>query len=443
MKKISGRIETFIFADLLATAMLATLAFGTVESWSLAIFEINALIVGVLLAWQYTIDPEFDWRRLGLSLPLWLLLAWALIQIVPFRSALPVPPAPESLPLDRLRLPTISQDPQATREAIAKLLALAIYFTAALHVLRSSRRRQLSLRILAGFGFAVSLFAIVQKLTYNGKMYWFRPVSIYIAPYGPFGNYNHFAGMAELLFPLPFAWLLFTRSKLDERIFFSLATVMLAAAGIFSLSRGGMISMIVQFMALGSVLIHGRIKGPDRAERGKLPLLPVLIVIAVLLVSVWIGYEPLVKRFGTIQQGAGEYSVVTRVEFWRASWRMFLDHPLTGVGLGAFPAVYPSYGSSSSRHERLEQAHNDYLQLLTDAGIVGGAIGLLFLALLFRCWRQQWRSGPSMRSVDRATTIGGTVAVLGILVHSLMDFNLQIASNALLFLFVIAMTEKE
>lgn len=119
---------------------------------------------------------------------------------------------------------------------------------------------------------------------------------------------------------------------------------------------------------------------------------------------------------------------------------MFLDHPLTGVGLGAFPTAYPAYGRSSVKNERLEQAHNDYLQLLSDAGLIGGLIGLWFLFELFRIARRQFQQLERARSNDRALMLGGYVALLGIAVHSLLDFNLQIAANALLFLFVLALT---
>jgi O-antigen ligase len=160
---------------------------------------------------------------------------------------------------------------------------------------------------------------------------------------------------------------------------------------------------------------------------------------AVIVMALWIGYDPLMKRLGAMSQGANEYSVVTRLGYWRASWRMFLDHPIAGVGLGAFPTAYPSYGQSSARRERLEQAHNDYLQLLTDAGMVGAAIGLWFLIEILRVARLQWRKFDTFRNRDRAMILGGYVAGAGLLIHSLTDFNLQIAANALLFLVDIAL----
>lgn len=434
-------LDKFIFVDLLATAMLSVLAFGAVETWSLAIFELNALLLAVLLALEFVIDSRFDQGRFQISLPVFALLLLGVAQMIPFGSAAPITP-PEDAGLKDLATRVLSLDPQATREAVVKLLALAIYFVAALHTLRDSSRRRITILTLTIFGFAVSVFAIAQRLTYNGKMYWTRPVSAYIAPYGPYGNYNHFAGMVELILPLPLAYLLFARIGDEQRALWAFSVVMMAVATILSLSRGGMLALAAELAALSLVnsLLRKRWRSVESfRSRANGRILAAFAAIVVIVMSLWIGYEPLARRFGSIKEGAGEYSVVTRVEYWRASWRMFLDHPALGVGLGAFPAVYPSYGRSSAKYERLEQAHNDYLQLLTDAGLAGAMIGLWFLVEIVRVARGQWRGLEKFRSRDRAALIGGYAAAFGLLVHSFTDFNLQIAANALLFLLVVAL----
>ncbi len=430
-----------IFADLLATAVLSVLAFGAVEPWSLAIFELNALLLAVLLAIKFVIDLRFDLKRLQIALPVFALLLLGVAQIISSGSPAPII-APEDVGINDLTTRALSFDPQATREAAVKLLALAVYFVAALHSLRDSSRRRSTILTLAIFGFAVSIFAIAQRLTYNGKMYWVRPVSAYIAPYGPYGNYNHFAGMVELILPLPLAYLLFARIGAEQRALWAFSVVMMAVAAIFSLSRGGILALAAEVAALllvNSFLRKRWEKAENFSPRANGKILIASAAIVVIVMSLWIGYEPLVKRFGSIKEGASEYSVVTRAEYWRASWRMFLDHPVFGVGLGAFPAIYPSYGRSSAKYERLEQAHNDYLQLLTDAGLAGAMIGLWFLVEIVRVARAQWRKLETFRSRDRAALIGGYAAVFGLLVHSFTDFNLQIAANALLFLLVVAL----
>lgn len=415
-----SKLESFIFADLLVTVILSVLAYGTVEPWSLALFELNALLIAVLLAVRFTFDKQADFGRWQMALPLLVLSVWGTTQFA---------------------VPALSLDSQATKEATVKMLSLAIYFLAALHTLRNSARRRNVLIVLAVFGFAVSVFAILQRLTYNGKMYWIRPVSPYIAPYGPYGNYNHFAGMVELILPLPLAYLLFARINFEQRLLWLISVVLLAVALILSGSRGGILALGIELLAMMLIAVWARRQGvnPELNLTGNKMVAAGALAVVLLLV-LWIGYEPLSERFRLLGQGSSEYSLVTRTEYWRGAWKMILNHPVTGVGLGAFPTAYPAYGRSSVKNERLEQTHNDYLQLLTDAGIIGGLIGVWFLVELGRVARRQFRQLKQTRNQDRALVLGGWVAMTGIAVHSFLDFNLQIAANALLCLFILAMT---
>jgi len=114
---------------------------------------------------------------------------------------------------------------------------------------------------------------------------------------------------------------------------------------------------------------------------------------------------------------------------------MIADHPLFGVGLGAFAVAYPRYDGGNGLR-RTAEAHNDYLQVLSDTGLVGGSVGLFFLFAFFRIVRNVLR-GEQLR--EREEALGISVGCLAILAHSLVDFNLQITSNALLFLTLIAL----
>jgi O-antigen ligase len=427
------KLDSILFINLLLTAVLAPLAYGTVEPWSLALFELNALLMGVLLAARLIFDPTIVWPEWRLAAPVLALLLLAGIQLLPLRSAQPATDVFQAAQAWR----ALTLDAQATREAAVKLLALLCYFVTALHLLRDADRRRKLLITLSALGASLALFAIVQKLTWNGKLYWLRPVSPYVAPFGPYANYNHFAGLMELLWPLPFAYALFARVEAGQRALLLFAVVLMAAALLFSLSRGGMLAFGVQLAAL-----LGLARRWQRDEQWRLLSAPALIGLSALLIAVlalWIGADRLLWRFQSLGQGMQEYSVVTRLAYWRAAGQIFKDHPILGVGLGAFPAAYPRYGHSSAKLERLEQTHNDYLQMLTDAGLLGGLLLLWFLVELLRQMRRQWCGLAQQRSQERALWAGGYIALLGIAIHSFLDFNLQIAANALVCLLIVAL----
>lgn len=437
----SQRLESVLFVDLLVTAMAATLAFGTVEPWSLALFQLNALLVGGGLVILAAFDPAFAWQRQWLALPLWGWLLWAICQLVPWggqvSSAGAIPP--EALSMDQLRLATLSEAPHLTRAAAGKLFAFSLYFSTALQVLRTSSRRRRTVQVLAAFGLAVACMAILQRLTSPRTLYWVRPVSDYVAPFGPFGNYNHFAGFVELLFPLPLACLLFREERSDSRLLFRLASLVLLVAGILSISRGGLLSIGGQLLLFGIFLLRRsgrRHVGRSRGSRGFTVMAGAGAVVAL---SWWIGSQSLLTRLATFEQGARDYSVVTRLAYWKATWRILLDHPLTGVGVGAFPSVYPRYGSSSAQFERVEEVHNDYLHLLVETGVIGGGLLLAFVLLCVRSWRAQVKKMATSGRGDPAILYGSWIAVVGLALHSWVDFNLQIPSNALLFLLMTAL----
>ena len=110
-------------------------------------------------------------------------------------------------------------------------------------------------------------------------------------------------------------------------------------------------------------------------------------------------------------------------------------HPYVGTGLGAFGVIYTRYDTRNGLF-RLEQAHNDYLQVLSDGGIIGAVLALSFVVLLFYFALKRARSKDNFR---RAVALAGLSGCFAVLVHSFFDFTLHTTSNALLFLAMAAM----
>ena len=134
----------------------------------------------------------------------------------------------------------------------------------------------------------------------------------------------------------------------------------------------------------------------------------------------------------------GDLSPGIRFNITKDSWRMFSQRPVWGWGLGTFPIVYPSYRSFYT-NLFVNEAHNDYAQLLVETGLLGLGLMLWFLVQLYqyglencRRWEFQW---------DRAVSLAALLGCTGILLHSFVDFNLQIPANAALIYVLCGMAE--
>jgi O-antigen ligase len=153
-----------------------------------------------------------------------------------------------------------------------------------------------------------------------------------------------------------------------------------------------------------------------------------VVILAAVLVS-WLGIGRALERFASyksLEVGEGR-----RVEMLHGSWRIFLDHPIAGTGLGTLQEVYPLYETLYDR-SIVNHTHNDYVEALAETGVIGGLCGLAFLVLLY------WTGWKALVADQEPRTLayhaGALVACFGLLVHALVDFNFHIPSNALLFL---------
>jgi O-antigen ligase len=275
---------------------------------------------------------------------------------------------------------------------------------------------------LVSLGFIVSLFGIVQYFTFNGKLYWFVVLNQNGGAFGPFVYHNHFAGFVELVAPFGLALIFSGRVPKDKLLALSLFTIVPIAALVLSASRGGIASFFLQ-VALLAFLLRVRKEGGKRLLKAAC----LLIVTGVLIA--WLGTGTIVQRFGQLFGSDGPAN--DRLSLSRAAWQIFVHHPWSGTGLGTFETVYPRYASFYDGL-RIDHAHNDYFELLANTGLIGGVFGLAFIALLF--WFGYANLCSAKSPGGRAFYGGALVACAGILLHSFVDFNLHLPSNALLFM---------
>ena len=411
--------------------MLTTVAFGTVHGWALAVFAATAAGVVCLWCLDGITLRSVQLNRNALQLPLLGLIALGLIQLLPLRSA----PDNAGLPLALSRALTL--DPNATQLVLVQLIALFIYFAATLIFTDSPRRLRTLTRTIIIFGFLLSMFGLTQSLTTDGtRVYWFRQLTQSTA-FGPFINRHHFAGYMELTIGLPLGLLFSGSLEVHKRPLYAFVALLMAVALIFTNSRGGMISLTAEIVFV--VVIAGPGMG-DRARqtnRGRGVILRVAAALAFALIlivgAIAVGGPGVFGRLlGTVNAADPTNG---RAHFWAVTLDVIKHQPIVGGGLGSFGVIYTRYDSANGLY-RLEQAHNDYLQILADGGIVGGLLGLSFLVILFR-------QGLTRRATEdkfrRGVATGALAGCLAVLVHSAFDFTLHTTSNALLFLVLAAL----
>ena len=378
----------------------AVLAHGVVEPWSEAVLEAGAGVLLLIWVARALTDEDFElvWNPLlGPLLAFWVVVAvqWMTgITVVPF----------------------------LTRIELLKYSALLALFFLCVQSYRTRAHWHGFVWFLLILGFGVSLFAILQHFTINGKLYWVRELRYGGIPFGPFVNRNHFAGLMELLIPPGVAILILRGERRDQLPLVTLFTLLPIGALFLSASRGGIVSFLAE-MGFLAILIILR-----RREKKELLAGAVIVMLAAIVVS-WLGIGSALERFASYR--GLEVSEGRRVEMLHGTWHIFLDHPVAGTGLGTLQEVYPRY---ETLYDGLvvNHSHNDYAETLAETGALGGLCWLAFLILLF--WTG-WKILLVQKEAWNFAYHGGAfVACFGLLVHAAVDFNFHIPSNALIFL---------
>jgi len=389
----------FLRVGICALVVLGVATHGGVEEWARAILETGAGLL--FLAWSLRVY----WKR----------------EEKLFFSPLLLPLAGLSLIVLGQLLFRSTVSPFHTRIELLLLLTDLVVLFLAVQAFQTLEDWRGFVWFGMIFGFLVSLFAILQHLTSNGKLYWFREIRSGGLPFGPYVNRNHFAGFVELVLPLALIPLVLSRVRRERRPSVGLFAVILIVALLLSASRGGILSFGAELGVLGLFMIFRRTKGKQLVAGGA------VLLVALLLVS-WLGIGQILERLSSVQ--LLEVTAGKRASMRADTWRIFLDHPLLGTGLGTLQMVFPAYETLYDG-KIVNHTHNDYLEALAETGIAGGLCCVWFIGVLLVESVKRLRQFNN--SFAGALELSGFVACCGFLVHSLVDFNLHIPANALLF----------
>ncbi len=413
----ANRLGFFLIA---AIVIFTTIAYGTVHQPVLAVFYV--MVAAAVLLWAIDCFVSGAVRFSPNLMPLALLAAgiYAFIQVIPFGSTAGTAGV-EGLPR------TISLDPFATQVTAIHFLALFLLFSVTLVLLDSaSRIRKLAL-VIAVFGFAYAFFAILQSVLSPLKIYGIYEAG---APFGSFVNRHNFAAYMEMAMALPLGLMFAGAVTKDKRLLYITVIGLMGVALLLSGSRGGLVAFVAQIIFL--VLLTAGSKGGRSRLVLKLAL-AVLLLGAIIGGAVFVGGETSLTRLA--ETAATEDLTTGRSNIWDVTLRVITGNLPFGAGFGAFGVAYTAHDSMSGL-ERVEQAHNDYLQLLADAGIVGLIIGAFFLWRLFLVGREAVGLENTYR---RGIAIGALAGIFAILVHSIFDFVLHTTAVSVLFVMLLSL----
>jgi O-antigen ligase len=330
---------------------------------------------------------------------------------------------------------TLSLQPEATRERAFWYAALLLAFLLAWRRTADERRAGVY-RATLFVSFAVlAVVGILNHVAAPDRLLWLRAAPDGTRPFGPYVNPDHFAGAMELAFPWLLGYGLMPPARLgaggrgpDGRILAVAGAVICAAATLLAASKTAAGTIAVASVVLIALAI--------RRTRNRWFLFAGAAVAALLLGAIAF-HGPLQERFADFAAGRrASMSPNFRGLAWTAASRMAGDYPLTGSGFGAFGDLIPTYLPRGDK-EAWYQLHNDYLEVCLAGGLVAAAL-VAWLTVAFgvrvaRVVRSEFARGRGL------PMLGLVLGLIALALHEVVDFNLQVPANALLFVVIAAM----
>ncbi len=430
--------------------IFSPLAFGTVEPWSYAIMEVLTAL-GLLFFVICLVQKKEDLYSVPGIVPLFVFLSYILFQLIPLPPFIIefISPAAFSIQekvftlTDNHSWMTLSVNHKATLSEFFRYGTYVMFYLLTVQFLKEKDTLQAVVLVIAVFGGLLAFSSILQFYLTKDMALWFRYSPDNSMVVGPYANHNHYAGLMEMIFPIVLALFFFYRPRIAKTSFIRGiaeilsqekanihiligASALLIMVSIFvSLSRGAMISMSVSLVLFSLLLLKRKI------SRGNTIVIMGIVMLASLAIS-WFGWDQILDRFARLKNAQGVI-YESRLDFWKDSKQIIDDFTATGSGLGTFIHIYPPYKSIID-NRTLSHAHNDYIELLVEGGIISFFLIAAFLFVLFYKTHRIFLTRRDAFSIY--LYLGSLTAVISILIHSFTDFNMHIGANGLWFFFV-------
>ncbi len=417
-----------------ATLVFAPLAFGAVEPWAvsvLAVLAYTALAAAMVRAVMMRYSRQLLNRFVACAL---IAVALLVVQVLPWPGELLTRASPSTTALASVTSAgnpwnTPSLYPHATRRALLRLSVYLALFVATAAYVRSSKQVTFLASVLVGVGFLVALTGIMHYLSGTRLLYWWRPGPS--RPFGPFVSRNQAAAYLSVVLFTGLGLLIARGARAagsverwwkqvgresarrsHQNLLIGFAVSVMGAGVIWSLSRGGIVSMLLGF---AGVMLALRIGGFVKTKG-------IYVAMALMVTVGWatyLGWEPVIERFEKLDRVIIEPDTEWRWIMTRDAARIGAEFPLLGAGAGTFRSVYPYYNTLPA-YTMPSNPHNEYAAVFAETGIPGIILLIMVMALLYgRILRGLLvRKNPYVCGM----LAGGFGMMLALSLHSVVDF---------------------
>ena len=449
----SERFQALALGLSLCTIAWGALAFGAVYPWAYWPLAAGCVLCGAL-GLRATRAKLADGSDRAMTIALIGLAAAILVQLIPLPAGALAALSPRSAGLLRELNPAFAAGlvrwhptsvwPADTITGLALYASLALLLVGMTRVFSRTGARRF-VEALTGFGVILALIGIIQKPLYTGSIYGLWELELGRLPFGPFVNRNHFAGWMVMALPLTLAllaggidrgmrglkpgWrhkvLWFSSPEASQLVLIAAAAIVMALSLMLTMSRSGITAFALSLVMMGWFVVRAIDSRRRRMAAGACLVLLMVVVVA------WTGPEAIASRFSSGDWG--EFN--NRRGAWADAWSVARDFPVAGTGLNTYWAASLFY----QRHDLsffFAQAHNDYLQLAAEGGLLLAVPALACLVLFVRDVRRQMRNGRG--SSAWWLRAGAVTSLVAIACQESVEFSLQMPGNAVLFAIVAA-----
>jgi putative inorganic carbon (HCO3(-)) transporter len=434
----------WIYVAYLALIIWAPIPLGSNRPWSWALLEFWVLLLalwwlGGVIRGRFDCGPTLRdaWPMLACAM-LWLGYVW--LQLVPLPIGLLEWLSPEAARWhsaaaspDTIVVAPLTLDRYATLESACKSTAYVVFFALSLVLLGSRDRIRIATYVLVISGLLQAWYGAVDTLRNFSD-----------SASGTFVNRNHYAAYLVMCLSVGIGVLIASLSGMKSeswgrwlrnavqwiitpKMALRLGLLVMVIALVLTRSRMGNSSFFISLLVAGVIgLALSR-----HATKSMVILFASLIAIDLFVVGTYFGTQRVVERIVQTTAETEDRGEVAgyAVEMWK-------DFPAFGSGLGSFPVVFPRY-SAEATVGTYTHAHNDFLEFAAEVGLLGVSLLALMVLMSFAvALRAHYqRSDPVMRGISFAAIM----SIIGLMIHSAVDFNLQIPANALTFMFILAL----